>query len=158
VPAKEKTREIWSAPPIPPDRSRPFSHLATGMALRAIVAHPSFRLRSEVALAAERLKSRLFRANAYNDRKAPRYWLQFQFPFWWTNLLTALDSLSLLGIGPDDPDICRGLRWFVDNQGKDGLWDTSYEQTKRQEPSPRERQARSWVGLATCRVFRRALA
>ena len=34
VPAKERTRDLWPGRAIPPDRSRPFSHLATGMVLR----------------------------------------------------------------------------------------------------------------------------
>jgi hypothetical protein len=40
VPARQKTKEIWSAAPLPPARERPFSHLATGMVLRAYAAHP----------------------------------------------------------------------------------------------------------------------
>jgi len=153
VPPKEKTRELWSAPPVPPDRSRPFSHLATGMALRPFAVRPDYRRRNAVALAARRLKSRFFQPDKYNDRKAAAYWLKFQYPFWWTNLLTALDTLSLLGYGPDDEDVKRGLDWFVDNQQDDGLWLTSYEQAKRVVPSEKEREARLWVGLAVARVF-----
>jgi hypothetical protein len=155
VPAKEKTRELWSAPPISPDRSRPFSHLATGMALRPLAAHPDTRRLEPVVLAARCLKSRLFQSDKYNDRKAPAYWTKFQYPFWWTNLLTALDTLSLLGFGPDDEDVRRGLQWFVDNQQDDGLWRTAYEQSKRVVPTAKEREARLWVGLAVCRVFQR---
>jgi hypothetical protein len=153
VPPKEKTRELWSAPPVPPDRSRPFSHLATGMALRPFAVQPDYRHLGSVALAARRLKSRFFLPDKYNDRKAPAYWLKFQYPFWWTNLLTALDTLSLLGYGPDDEDVKSGLDWFLDNQQNDGLWRTSYEQSSRAEPSPREREAMLWVGLAVARVF-----
>ena len=39
-------------------------------------------------------------------------WLKFQFPFWWTNLLTALDTLFWLGFSRDDDDIARGLGWY----------------------------------------------
>lgn len=157
VPAREKTRDLWSAPPIPPDRSKPFSHLATGMVLRAFAVHPSYRTMSEVAAAAERLKSRFFQADRYNDRKAPSYWTKLQFPFWWTNILTSLDSLSLIGFDAGDADVAKALQWFVDNQQRDGLWRTSYEQAKRKELSARERDTMEWVGLAVCRVFRRLL-
>jgi hypothetical protein len=157
VPAREKTRELWSAPPIPPDRSKPFSHLATGMVLRAFAVHPSYRTMSKVAAAAERLKSRFFQSDKYNDRKAPSYWTKLQFPFWWTNILTSLDSLSLIGFDADDGDVARALQWFVDNQGNSGLWQTSYEQANRKEMSARERDTMEWVGLAVCRVFRRLL-
>jgi hypothetical protein len=108
-----------------------------------------------VTLAAHRLKSRFLKSDQYNDRKAARYWLKFQYPFWWTNLLTGLDTLSLLGFGPDDLDVERALRWFADNQQAGGLWKTSYEQAKRAHPSAKEREAMLWVSLAICRVFRR---
>ena len=155
VPAKEKTREMWSASPVPPDRSRPFSHLATGMALRPFAAHADYRQLEAVSAAAHCLKSRFFKPDKYNDRKAPAYWTKFQYPFWWTNILTALDTLSWLGVGADDEDVHQALQWFVDNQQDNGVWRTSYEQTKRTEPSVKEGEAMHWVGLAVCRVFQR---
>jgi len=155
VPPKEKIREMWSSPPIPPDRSRPFSHLATGMVLRAFAVHPGYRHLEEVALAASRLKSRFFRPDKYNDRQAPGYWTKFQFPFWWTNILTALDTLSLIGYSCEDEEIHQALRWFVDNQQADGLWKTSYEQAKHKEPTAKERETMLWVSLAICRVLKR---
>jgi hypothetical protein len=155
VPAKEKTKQIWSAPPVPPDRSRPFSHLATGMALRPFAVHPRYRRLEAVTLAARQLKSRFFKSDKYNDRKAPAYWTKFQYPFWWTNLLTGLDTLSLLGFAPSDENVRQALQWFVDHQQENGLWRTSYEQSKRAEPSVKERDTMSWVGLATCRVLQR---
>ena len=155
VPAKEKIREAWSAPPIPPDRSLPFSHLATGMALRPFAVHPDYRRLEAVTTAARLLKSRFLMSDRYNDRKAPQYWLKFQYPFWWTNLLTGLDILSVLGFEPNDTDVQRALQWFVDNQMDDGLWRTSYEQTRRTRPSAKERESMLWVSLAICRVFQR---
>jgi hypothetical protein len=155
VPAREKTREMWTAPPVPPDRPRPSSHLATGMALRAFALQPRTHSLPEVRQAAARLKSCFFRADRYNDRKAPIYWIKFQHPFWWPNLLTALDTLSLLGFPADDPDVQKGLAWFRDNQRPDGLWRTGYEQAGRAAPSPKEERAVEWVALAVCRVLKR---
>ena len=149
VPASEKTRDCWSAPPLPPDRALPFSHLATGMVLRAFAAHPIYRCSKEARLAGEQLKSRFFRPDKYNDRKASSYWTKFQYPFWWTNILTSLDSLSLMGFAMTDPDMRKGLDWFVSNQEKDGLWPNGYGSGSKVE---RERR---WIGLATCRVFKR---
>lgn len=155
IPAREKTRAVWSDPPIPPDRSRPFSHLATGMVLRAFAVHPVYCKLTEARIAAGCLKSRFFQPDKYNDRKAHTYWTKFQFPFWWTNILTGLDSLSLMGFSASDSDVARALRWFADNQQEDGLWKTSYEQVKRKETSAREREAMLWTGLAVCRMLRR---
>jgi hypothetical protein len=119
------------------------------MILRAFAAHPDYCRRPEVITAGERLKERLFQADKYNDRKAPSYWLKFQFPFWWPNLVTALDTLSRLGFDRKDEHIARGLAWFAENQSADGLWGTGYGSGKRAEGM------RRWVGLAICRVWRR---
>jgi hypothetical protein len=103
----------------------------------------------EVIAAGKALKSRFFQADKYNDRKAPSYWLKFQFPFWWTSLLTALDTLSWLGFDQQDTDVAQGLHWFLSNQLADGLWETGYGSGRRAQ------QNRCWVGLAACRVLKR---
>jgi len=149
IPSKDRTEEMWRGAPISPDRSRPFSHLATGMVLRAFAAHPGYRQREEARIAGERLKTRFFKPDKYNDRKAPQYWTKFQYPFWWSNILTSLDSLSLIGFSSDDPDIWKGLGWFISNQEENGLWATSYGKGRNAE------RVKSWIGLAVCRVFKR---
>jgi len=148
VPARQKTEVFWQAVPLEPDRTRPHAHLATGMILRAFAVHPTYIQRPEIILAAERLKERLFQSDKYNDRKAPAYWLKFQFPFWWTNLVTALDSFSKLGFGRHDPAIRRGLNWFSENQSADGLWPSGYGSGRGVV------RTRRWVGLAICRVIK----
>jgi hypothetical protein len=125
--------------------------MATGMVLRAFAAHPKYCHSKEARVAGEQLKSRFFKADKYNDRKPPKYWLKFQYPFWWTDLLTALDSLSLLGFSRKDTDIQKGLDWFVSNQEDDGLWPTGYNKGNRAKAK------RQWVGLAACRILKRLL-
>lgn len=149
IPAREKTEKMWRGKPINAERSLPSSHLATGMVLRAFAAHPGYRQLEQVRRASELMKSRFFQPDRYNDRKSPQYWLKFQFPFWWPNLLTVLDSLSMLGFPASDAKIQTGLDWFIKNQAQDGLWPTSYDKGRK------ARQARLWVGLAICRVFKK---
>jgi hypothetical protein len=149
VPAGQKNDQFWPGPPLPPDRSRPHSHLATGMVLRAFAAHPDFRRHPEIIAAGRRLKERLFQSDQYNDRKAASYWLKFQYPFWWTNLLTALDTLSWVDFDRQDTDIMRGLDWFLANQSPDGLWEIGYGSGRNIQ------SMRRWVGLAVCRVLKR---
>lgn len=149
VPTKERTRDLWPGPVIPPDRSRPFSHMATGTVLRAFAAHPVYRRHPDVLAAAYLLKGRFFLADKYHDRQGPAYWLKFQYPFWWTNLLTGLDTLARMGFQAEDEDVRRGLNWFVANQVPDGLWEHSYGAGKRAHA------LRLWVALAAGRVFRR---
>lgn len=131
--------------PIPPDRTKPFSHLATGMILRAFNAHSEYCKKSEIIRAAELLKSRIFQPDAYNDHKAKIYWTKFQFPFWWTDLLSVLDSLFKLGFSRADKDVAKGLKWLIHNQPASGLWKAYYE--KRPEMD-------LWVSLAVCRILK----
>lgn len=149
IPSAKRTSGMWLGIAIHSDPTRPHSHMATGMALRALAAHPVYRTRPEVLTAGEALKYRLFKADKYNDRRAPSYWLKYQFPFWWTSQLTALDTLSWLGFDRNDPDIDRGLDWVITNQCPDGLWETGYGAGKSAEAN------RHWVGLAFCRVLER---
>ena len=149
VPAKQKTGQLWHGSPVQLDRKRPHAHLATGMVLRAFAAHPDYRRRPEVIAAGKCLTTRFFMADKYNDRKAPSYWLKFQFPFWWPNLLTSLDTLFWLGFDRQDRDLARGLDWFVEYQSSDGLWETGFGSGSRAEGMCR------WVGLAVCRVLKR---
>jgi len=129
-----------------PDRSRPSSHLVTGIVLRTLAAHPRYRHSSDTRRAAELLTSRFFRRDVYPDRVAPSNWLIFSYPFWWTDLLSALDSLARIGFGPDDPDIARGVAWFLDNQEPSGLWNTGRNR-------PKGPHSDLWVGLAICRML-----
>jgi hypothetical protein len=97
--------------------------------------------------AGKALKGRLFQADKCNDRRAAAYWLKFQYPSWWTSLLTALDTLYRLGFDRQDPDIRPSLAWFGSNQKADGLWDTGYGSGSRAEEN------RRWVGLAGCQAL-----
>jgi hypothetical protein len=147
VPYGERDDAFWLGPPRPPDRSLPHAHMATGMAIRAFAAHPGYHGRPEVVAAGRALKSRLFQPDRYSGRQAVAYWFKFQFPYWWTSLLTALDSLLKLGFARSDPDIAGGLAWFVEHQDEDGLWPTGYGKGRRAAEN------RRWVGLAIGRLF-----
>jgi hypothetical protein len=128
------------------DRTRPSAHLITGIVLRAFAAHPSYRHRHEAIEAGRWLKIRFFSRDSYPDRAGASYWLTFSYPFWWTDLLSALDTLAKLGIGGDDPDTARGIEWFVGHQQADGLWN----QGRNRPKNPHSDQ---WVGLAICRML-----
>jgi hypothetical protein len=144
------------AEPLEPDRSKPFSHNWTGMVLRAFAVHPMY-CHSEAALvAAQLLKSRFFQADSYTSYQAASYWVRFEYPFWWNNLVAALDSLSLMGFSREDDQIKRALDWLIDRQEKDGLWKVSYANPEKDEKqTAKAREMKLWVSLAICRVFKR---
>jgi hypothetical protein len=142
--------------PVEPDRSKPFSHNWTGMVLRAFAAHPKYRKSKEVQAAARLLAGRFFQEDCYSSYRAASYWVKFQYPFWWNNLVAALDTVSRIGLPAENPDVSRGLQWLIDHQEKDGLWRDTYAKARaRGKEKPAVRSARCWISLAVCRIFRR---
>ena len=113
------------AEPTEPDRSKPFSHNWTGMVLRAFAAHSKYRQSEAAKTAAKLLKSRFFQADPYSSYQAANYWVRFQYPFWWNNLVSALDAITL--IDPTiDKQMEKALKWILDHQEEDGLWKATY--------------------------------
>ena len=152
----ESTRlSTTSAPVIPFDRTRASCNLVTGMTLRAFACHPEYRHREEPRRAGELLSSRFFEANVYNTYKAADNWVRFQYPFWWNNLLMAVDSLSRLGFKDEHPKVAEALNWFATHQRGDGLWEDSYKKGAKRVDTERAREGRQWISLAICRVFKR---
>ena len=141
------------ARPVEPDRSKPFSHHWTGMVLRAFAAHPRCRRSPAARAAATLLKGRFFQPDSYGSYRAASTWLRFEYPFWWTNLVAALDSLSQLGLSGDDASIRAALEWLREHQQASGLWKVSYVSGARENAKTRAMQP--WVTLAICRIFRR---
>jgi hypothetical protein len=139
------------AEPLQPDRTQPFSHNWTDMALRALVVHPVYRKFQGVLAAGRLLKSSLFKPDNYGSYHSPDYWTRFTF--WWPNLLTALESLRPFRFSINDPDIKKGLDWFVENQQPDSLW--KIEQDKETKDSQKEDQL--WLSLRICRMLKKYL-
>jgi hypothetical protein len=133
---------------IQPDTSKPFSHLVTGVVLRAFAAHKTYRKSNEALDAGKLLASRIFKKDPYPDRNTLDFWTGFTFPFWFTDLLSALDSLSLLGFTTEDPQVRKGVEWLLSRQQRNGLWDLTMLKGKDKEIS-------LWMCLAICRVIKR---
>jgi hypothetical protein len=146
--APKWTTQVMRSDLIRPDFSRPSSHLVTGVVLRAFAAHDRYR-RSEEARAAGRLLARrFFKGDTYIDRKAPEFWGKISFPFWFTDVVSALDSLSQLGFQLADEGIGDALDWLRKRQADDGSFRVTLLRT-------RDRNLSRWVSLAICRIFKR---
>ena len=143
--------EVLHSEPLHPDSSKPSSHLVTGVVLRAFAAHRGYRKSGEATAAGELLSQRFFKPDAYVDRKSPEYWEKVSFPFWFTDVVSALDSLSFLGFGKDDPGIKGALEWLAGRQARNGLFELKLLRT-------RDKDLSLWVSLATCRLFKRFYA
>jgi hypothetical protein len=134
--------------PVPPDRSRPSSHMVTGVVLRALAASPRYRHHGDVQTAGRWLASRFFTADRYPDRRAADYWTKFTFPFWFTDLASSLDTLSVLGVPADHPQVARAIEWFRSRQREDGSWRLTYLKNIGKDVD-------QWVHFAICRSLKR---
>ena len=141
-------RKTLNSPTINPDSSKPFSHMVTGVVLRAFAAHSKYRSSAEAVAAGNLLASRFFKRDAYPDRQGISFWTGFSYPFWFTDLLSALDSLSLMGFSRHKPQINRALDWFITRQRKDGDWKLHLLRGK-------DKDFPLWISLAICRVLKR---
>ena len=97
--------------------------------------------------AGELPKSRFFKPDKYPDRRTASFWTKIRYPFWFTDILSALDSLSWLGFSVNDVHIAEGVEWLVLHQQNTGLWKASYEM--------KDREIDLWTSLAVCRVLKR---
>ena len=138
-----------NAQTLEPERSRPFSHLITGVVLRAYAVHPTYHHSVEAKLAGKLLLSHLFKKDNYPDRSSPDYWLRFTYPFWFTDLISATDSLSKLGFKKEEPEIASAIQWFIAHQHNSGLW--KLKTLKNQKKYHTD----LWISLAICRILRR---
>ena len=147
VRASYKT-SVVSGAAIEPDRTRSFSHLATGVVLRAFAAHPVYKRLREARHAGALLASRFFKRDPYPDRGTPEYWGRVSYPFWFTDIVSALDSLSRMGFSKNNTQIARALDWLKDRQDSNGLFRLKLLRGK-------DKDLICWVCLAVCRVFKR---
>jgi prenyltransferase beta subunit len=133
--------------PVKPDKSRPFSHLVTGMVLRALAASPTWRKSKEAKKAGELMLSRFFKEDEYDDRRPPSFWEEISYPFWATDILSCLDSLSKLGFSMEDERIQKGLEWLMKKQTKQGYWEAGNKKSSLED--------HLWVTFAVLRVLKR---
>lgn len=152
---RETQHELSSQhrPPLQPDRSKPFSHNATGMILRAFAAHPRHRKSAEANHAATLLASRFFQRDAHTSYQAERYWIMFAYPYWWNQLVAALDSISLIGIPKENENVSKALDWLIEHQQESGLWKSTYAEGGKAHAGSKD--SAPWVSLVICRVLKR---
>jgi hypothetical protein len=133
--------------PVKADKSQPFSHLVTGMVLRALAASPTWRYSKEAREAGELLLSRFFKPDKYEDRYLASFWEEITYPFWATDILSSLDSLSLIGFDINHEKIRQGLRWIQRKQNKEGYWEAGLSKSSIED--------HLWVTLAVLKVLKR---
>ena len=152
--AKQNFRRGSSSPinsmqTVQPDFSRPSSHMVTGVVLRAFAAHNKYRKIKDAVAAAEILTSKFFKRDVYVDRRGLEYWERVSFPFWFTDIVSALDSISLIGPRPKyNFEIENAIRWLISRQSEDGIF--KLKLLKTGDPL-----LKYWESLAICRILKR---
>jgi hypothetical protein len=132
---------------IPLDRSKPFSHLVTGIVLRAFAAHPNHINDQAAKTARQLMLHRIFERDAYPDRNTKAFWTKFSYPFWQTDILSILDVLSKMGYTQHEGKVNQAVQWFVDHQKPDGNFNVDIIRGNKAN-------SESWITLAVCRVLK----
>ena len=120
------------------------------MVLRAFAAHPGWLNAIEVQEAGELLATRLYKRDTYTDEGGLRigYWERVSFPFWFTDIVSALDTLSRLGVNPQTPTISAALARLRELQRADGTFAFKLLRAK-------DKDLPWWICLAVCRSLNR---
>jgi len=125
IPLRTRNRELEALnekETIEPDRTKPFSHLVTGIVLRPFSRMSAYR--SKVKDVGLLLAERVFTRDKYSDRTGVEYWTKFTFPYHWTDILSTIDTLTLLGIN-NHPKINEIMHWFEKQKQDNGIYDVS---------------------------------
>jgi hypothetical protein len=133
--------------PVKPDITKPFSHLVTGMVVRALSASSTWRNHKDSRKAGDLLLDRFFKPDKYEDRHLASYWEEITYPFWATDILSCLDSLSLIGFDAEDERVQRSLNWLLRRQNPDGFWRSGLKKATLED--------HLWITLAVLRVLKR---
>ncbi len=133
--------------PVKPDKTKLYSHLVTGMVLRAFAASPTWRKSKEARRAGELVMNRFFKPDIYEDRLLASFWEEITYPFWATDILSCLDSLARIGFSPEEEKIQQGLRWLQKRQNPHGYWKCGLKKSTLED--------HLWVTYAALGVIKR---
>jgi len=138
------------------DKSKPSSHNWTGIIIRAFAHNPRYRNHPATSKAVKLLKQSFFlKGPNYSSMHDADFWIKFDFPYWWNNLVAALDFISKNGISPNDKDIIKAINWFIDSQQENGLWKISYTKKGVNKDTLKTREISHWITLQICLIFKR---
>ena len=119
---EEKLGALNKKKTIQPDKTKPSSHLITGIVLRPFFLMTNYR--QKVKDAGMLLADRVFTRDKYPDRNGVEYWTKFTYPYHWTDILSTIDTLTLLGI-KNHPKINEIKKWFERHKQENGTYKVS---------------------------------
>ena len=134
-------------PPIKAKKSKPYSHAVTGLVLMALTSSQNWINRKYTKIAAELVLKRFHKKDKYKERESAVYWKELSYPFWSTNILSSLDSLSKLDFSAEHKRVKNALEWLLKIQFPQGFWKAGYKGAEIED--------HLWVTLSVLRVFKR---
>ncbi|HLN46563.1 MAG TPA: prenyltransferase/squalene oxidase repeat-containing protein [Candidatus Sulfotelmatobacter sp.] len=150
IPLRTRNRELEAlneTETIEPDKTKPFSHLVTGIVLRPLSLVTSYRRKvKDIGIL---LADRVFTKDKYSDRKGVEYWTKFTFPYHWTDILSTIDTLTLLGIN-NHPKIKEIMHWFEKHKQDNGIYEVNVM------AGAKYTDIKYWITLQYLTVLRRA--
>ena len=104
----------------------PSCHWTTMLVLWGLAEKPELRNCRVVQRGTDLILNRFFQRNPH-DNLYPhgRNWTTIRYPHNKCNGLAALDVLTKIGKGPDDPRMERPIRWLLSARYRDGFWTDS---------------------------------
>lgn len=132
---------------IEPDKTRPFSHLVTGIVLRPFSLVPSYKRKvKDIGML---LADRVFTRDMYSDRQGEEYWTKFTFPYHWTDILSTLDTLTRLRIDKHSK-VEEIMHWFEQHKQENGIYQVSVM------AGAKHKDVKYWITLQYLNVLKRA--
>ena len=131
---------------IEPDKTKPSSHLITGIVLRPFSLIKGYR--KKVDDATMLLADRVFARDKYSDRRGVEYWTKFTYPYHWTDILSTIDTLTLLEI-KNHPKINEIKQWFEEHKQENGLYNVSVM------AGAKYKDVKYWITLQYLKVLQR---
>lgn len=130
------------------DKTKPYSHLITGVVLRAFAAHDTYSRSKEAKQAAELLAKRFFVKDVYPDKNRVDDWTRFSFPFWQTDIVSSLSSIGLIEPSLRDDKLQQAKRWLIERQEPSGLFAGHLLKDRYHD-------LQLWYSFAICRALSR---
>ncbi|HUS56462.1 MAG TPA: hypothetical protein VMW88_04895 [Thermoplasmata archaeon] len=128
----------------------PSCHWTTMMILWGLGEVPSRRNSRCIRRATDFLLGRFFKKNPHsNYYMSERNWMTVRYPFSKCGGLSALNTLTKMGKGPDDPRMEKPIRWLVSQRYRDGFW------TESNRPHMEKGQ---WITLSSLEILSRYAA
>lgn len=125
----------------------PSCQWSTMLVVRGLIESPKLSKSKAVRRGAEFFLDRFFKKNAHTTfYMTENHWTVLKYPARFGSGLIALDLLTRLGYGPEDPRMDKPISWLVAARSADGIWNQSMR------PHPESDQ---WISLIALRTLAR---